>query len=75
MYIKKLKKKYQEKWENACLTVKNARASRALRWALDPGEYWLTLLTQLHFATSAKSQKIFLPPRPNPGSASVSDMD
>ena len=37
MYIKNLKKKYQEKWENAYLIVKNARASRALRMAL---EYW-----------------------------------
>ena len=36
MYIKNLKKKYQEKWENAYLIVKNARTSRALRWALDP---------------------------------------
>ena len=34
--FKKLKKKYQEKWENAYLTVKNARASRALRQALEP---------------------------------------
>ena len=31
-----LKKKCQEKWENAYLRVKNARASRALRQALDP---------------------------------------
>ena len=30
-------KKYQEKWENAYLRVKNARVSKALRWALDPG--------------------------------------
>ena len=28
MYIKNLKKKYQEKWENAYLIVKNARASK-----------------------------------------------
>ena len=41
MYIKILKKKYQEKWENAYLRVKNARAPRALRRALDPGQYWL----------------------------------
>ena len=39
--IKKLKKKYQEKWENAYLIVKNSRASRALRWALDPGLYYI----------------------------------
>ena len=69
--LNNLKKKYQEKWENAYMTVKNARASRALRQALDPGHYWLTSLAQLHFATLAKSQKKFLgPPWPNPGSAS-----
>ena len=71
--LKILKKKYQEKWENAYLRVKNARASRALRWALDPGQYWLALLARLRFATSAKSREKFLgpPPSPNPGSASV----
>ena len=61
--LKILKKKYQEKWENAYLRVKNARASRALRWALDPGQYWLALLAQLRFAMSAKTRKkIFGPP-------------
>ena len=60
--LKNLKKKYQEKWENAYLRVKNARASRALRWALDPGQYWLTSLNQLCFATSAKSREKFLAP-------------
>ena len=31
--------------------------------ALDPGQYWLTLLTQLGFARSAKSwKKILAPP-------------
>ena len=58
MYIKKLKKKYQKKWENAYLIVKNARASRALSLrALDPGP-----LTQVRFAMSAKSRKNFRPP-------------
>ena len=72
MYIKYLKKKYQEKWENAYLIVKNARASGALRWALDPGQCWLASLTQLHFATSTKSRKKFLGPTwPNAGSTSV----
>ena len=61
MYIKNFEKKYQEKWENAYLRVKNARASRALRWALDPGQYWLTLFARLHFATSAKSWEKMLP--------------
>ena len=36
--LKMLKERYQEKWENAYLTLKNARASRALRRALDPGQ-------------------------------------
>ena len=31
-------KRYQEKWENAYLTLKNARASRAHLGALDPGK-------------------------------------
>ena len=35
--VETLKKKYQEKWENAYLTVKSARASRALMQALDLG--------------------------------------
>ena len=46
------------------MTVKNARASRALRRVLDPGQYWLALLTRLCFATSAKSWKKFLGPPP-----------
>ena len=49
-----LKKKYQKKWENAYVTVKNTRASRALRRALDPSQYWLTSLAWLRFAMSAK---------------------
>ena len=61
--LNNLKKKYQEKWENAYLTVKNARASRALRWALDPCQYWLASLTRLCFAMSAKSPKKFLGPQ------------
>ena len=36
--LKNFKKRSQEKWENAYLTLKNARASRALRRALDPGQ-------------------------------------
>ena len=52
----------QKKWENAVLMIKNAGASRGLRWALDPGQYWLTLLAQLCFTTSVKSQKKLLAP-------------
>ena len=37
--------------------VENTKTSRVLRQALDPCQYCLTLLTQLHFAMSAKSWK------------------
>ena len=64
IHLKKLKKKYQKKWENAYLIVKNARASRAQLWALDPGQYYI-----VHFAcpTSLRyvgriSEKILRPP-------------
>ena len=36
--LKIMKKRYQEKWENAYLSTENPRASRALRQALDPGQ-------------------------------------
>ena len=58
--LNNLRKKYQEQWENAYLRVKNARASRTLRWVLHPGQYWLTSLAQFYFATLAKSQKKIL---------------
>ena len=70
MYIKKLeKKKYQEKWENAYLRVKNARASgpHSGPWTLADIS-WLRLPN----STSANSRKKILPPpRPNPGSVSA----
>ena len=58
-----MKKKYQEKWENAYLTAKNAKASRALRWALDPGQYWLDFArpTPLRYVGKI-SEKISGPP-------------
>ena len=40
-------------WENAYLSIKNPKVSRALKWALDPCHKLLALLTWLHFATSA----------------------
>ena len=40
-------------WENAYLSIKNPKASRALKWALNPGCKLLASLTQLHFAMSA----------------------
>ena len=60
--FKNMRKKHQEKWENAYLTVKHARTSRALRQALDLGQYLLALFAWLRFTTSAKSQKQFLGP-------------
>ena len=42
------------------MRVKNARASRALRQALDPAQYWLTSIARLCFATSAKSREKIL---------------
>ena len=52
-------KKYQEKWENAYLRVKNG--------------YWLPLLARLRFASWAKSREKISPParRPDPGSATA----
>ena len=40
-------------WENAYLSIKNPKASRALKWALDPSRKLLASLAQLRFATSA----------------------
>ena len=39
--------------ENAYLSIKNPKPSRALKWAMDPGHRMLASLAQLRFATSA----------------------
>ena len=39
--------------ENAYLSIKNPKASRALKRALDPGRRMLALLARLRFAMSA----------------------
>ena len=44
--------------ENAYLSIKNPKASRALKRALDPGRRMLTLLTWLCFAMSAFSWRL-----------------
>ena len=62
--LKILKKRCQEKWENAYLTLKNTRASRALRRALDPGRYMLASLALRRCALSANIGKIFAGPPP-----------
>ena len=39
--------------ENAYLSIKNPKASRALKWALDPGRRMLASLLRLRLAMSA----------------------
>ena len=63
--LKNLKKKYQEKWENAYLIVKNARASRALRQVLDPGQYFTARFapqTSLHYVGKISEKISGTPP-------------
>ena len=45
--------------ENAYLVIKNPRAPRALRQALDPSQLGLTLFMRVHCMKSAKRSKIF----------------
>ena len=58
-------------WKNTYLSIKNPKASRALKWALDPDHILLASLAQLHFTTWATFSLRCLgpPPWPNPGSA------
>ena len=52
------------------LSIKNPKASRALKRALDPGHKLLTSLLRLRFATLANfGLRTWGPPWPNPGSA------
>ena len=51
--VKNERKRVSRMWENAYLSIKNPKASRALKRALDPGRKLLALLAQLRFATSA----------------------
>ena len=65
MYIKNLNKKYREKWKNAYLIVKSARASRALR--VGPGPQ--LILARFAHPTPLRyvgkiSEKISGPPPP-----------
>ena len=47
------RKRVSRMCENAYLSIKNPKASRALKRALDPGRRMLASLARLHFATSA----------------------
>ena len=51
--VKNERKRVSRMCENAYMSIKNPKASRALKWALDPGHRLLASLTQLHFATWA----------------------
>ena len=68
-------KKVPQNGENAYLVIKNPRASRALRWALDPSQLGLTSFTQFHCVKLVKKSKIFSlgPPLQKAGYGPVSD--
>ena len=51
--VKNKRKRVSRICENAYLSIKNPKASRALKRALDPSRRMLASLAQLHFATSA----------------------
>ena len=51
--VKNERKRVSRMCENVYLSIKNPKASRALKWALDPGCRLLTSLARLRFATSA----------------------
>ena len=51
--VKNERKRVSRMCENAYLSIKNPKASRALKRALDPGHRLLASLARLHFATSA----------------------
>ena len=68
--VKNERKRVTRMCENAYLSIKNPKASRALKRALDPSLRLLTLLARLCFATSATfGPRSWGPPWPNPGSA------
>ena len=51
--VKNKRKRVSRMCENAYLSIKNPKASRALKWALDPGCRMLASLARLRFAMSA----------------------
>ena len=51
--VKNERKRVSRMCENAYLSIKNPKASRALKWALDPSPRLLASLTPLCFTTSA----------------------
>ena len=51
--VKNERKRVSRMCENAYLSIKNPKASRALKRALDPGDRLLASLTRLRFATLA----------------------
>ena len=53
--VKNKRKRVSRMCENAYLSIKNPKASRALKRALDPSHKMLTSLARLRFATSELS--------------------
>ena len=49
-------------WENAYLSIKNPKVSRALKRALDPGHKLLVSLAQLRLVTSTFDLRTWGPP-------------
>ena len=62
-------------WENAYLSIKNPKASRALKRALDPCRKIARFAraTALRYVTKFRPQNLGPPPSPNPGSAPEKD--
>ena len=58
-------------WENAYFSIKNPKASRALKRVLDNGHTLFASLTRLRFTTLVTLGLRSCPPWPNPGSAPV----
>ena len=71
--VKNERKRVSRMWENAYLSIKNPKASRALKRALDPGPQIarFACATPLHYIGNFRPQKLGPPPWPNPGSAPV----
>ena len=51
--VKNERKRVSRMCENAYLSIKNPKASRALKWALDPSRRLLASFARLRFTTSA----------------------
>ena len=63
--VKNWRKRVSRMWENAYLSIKNPKASRALKWALDPSCKLFASLARLRFTTLGSfGLRIWAPPPP-----------